>query len=103
MSSDYDIFLNTARTDNTPVSLIEIMALGLPIVSTKVGGIPYLVADQTEAILVSPDNGQEMADAVENLIQEPGKALQISLAAREKAIRMDWENVKNYWNKLLNN
>ena len=103
LSSDYDIFLNTARTDNTPVSLIEIMALGLPIVSTKVGGIPYLVADQTEAILVSPDNAQEMADAVENLTQEPGKALQISLAAREKAIRMDWENVKNYWNKLLNN
>ena len=41
LSKDYDVFINTTNVDNMPVSVIEAMALGMPIVSTNVGGIPF--------------------------------------------------------------
>ena len=58
ISKDFDVFLNTTNFDNTPVSLIEAMALGLPVVSTNVGGIPYLIEDQCNGVLVEPDDPQ---------------------------------------------
>ena len=45
LSKDYDIFINTTNFDNMPVSVMEAMALGLPVVSTNVGGLPYLIED----------------------------------------------------------
>jgi glycosyltransferase involved in cell wall biosynthesis len=53
LSADYDIFLNTTSADNTPVSVMEAMALGMPVVTTKVGGIPWLFADGIEGIMVA--------------------------------------------------
>ena len=46
-----DVFLNTTNYDNTPVSVLEAMACGLPLVSTNVGGIPYLLEDGKTALL----------------------------------------------------
>ena len=46
LSKDYDIFINTTNFDNMPVSVMEAMALGLPVVSTNVGGLPYLIEDR---------------------------------------------------------
>src|SRR5262249_26172250 len=46
-----DIFLNTSRVDNTPVSVLEAMASGLCIVSTDVGGMPFLLDDGQDALL----------------------------------------------------
>ena len=59
-----NIFINTTNYDNTPVSLIEAAASGLPIVSTNVGGIPHLIEDKKEALLVPPDDSEKMAQAV---------------------------------------
>ena len=42
-SKDFNVFINTTNFDNTPVSVIEAMALGLPVVSTNVGGMPFLI------------------------------------------------------------
>ncbi len=55
LSAEYDIFLNTTNVDNTPVSVIEAMALGLPVVSTGVGGMPFLLKDkETGSISATP-------------------------------------------------
>ncbi len=51
---DADIFLNTTTVDNTPVSVLEAMASGLCIVSTDVGGLPYLLDHERTALLVPP-------------------------------------------------
>ena len=56
LSQRYNLFLNTTHFDNTPVSLMEAMALGLPIVSTNVGGIPYLVQNEKTALLVDDND-----------------------------------------------
>src|SRR5262249_7298751 len=55
-----DIFLNTTNIDNTPVTILEAMACGLCIVSTDVGGIPYLLESEKTALLVPKDDPKAM-------------------------------------------
>ncbi|MFK7050335.1 Glycogen synthase [Flavobacterium columnare] len=97
----YDVFINTTHFDNTPVSILEAMALGLPIISTRVGGIPFLLLDQQEALLI-PDNAvEEMVSAIQILLTEPNKSLEISNQARKKVENFDWQQVQIYWKDLL--
>lgn len=102
LSKDFDIFINTTNFDNTPVSVIEAMALGLPVVSTDVGGIPFLLAHQKDALLVPPEDVFAMEAAVLRLINEPEEAIQLAQAARAKVEDFDWGRVKHSWNSLLN-
>lgn len=101
LSTQFDIFLNTSNIDNTPVSVIEAMALGLPVISTNVGGIPYLIGNGKSGILVPPDNPTLMANAIERLIEKPIQAAAIAAAARQKAESFDWELIKQKWIALL--
>jgi len=96
-----DIFLNTTNYDNTPVSVIEAMACGLPIVSTNVGGLPYLLENEKDSLLVTPDDAEKMAQAVERLLTEPGLAGNLSLAARRKAKGFDWAVVLPQWLEIF--
>jgi glycosyltransferase involved in cell wall biosynthesis len=97
-----DIFLNTTHLDNTPVSVIEAMACGLPVVSTNVGGIPYLLEHGKTALLVQPGNVGEMAAAVNRLMTDPDLAAQLSANGRKLAESFDWEVVLPQWCRLLN-
>ena len=101
LSENYDIFINTTNVDNTPVSLIEALALGLPVVSTNVGGIPYLVDEGTEALLVPVRDVGEMSKAIISLVQNPSLAEQLSIDGRKKAELFDWEKVSGQWQKIL--
>src|ERR1700676_948624 len=96
-----DIFLNTATIDNTPVSLLEAMASGLCVVSTSVGGIPYLVQAEREALLVSAENAEGIADAVRRIILDPELSRRLSSNARRKAEQLDWSVILPRWQKLL--
>lgn len=96
-----DIFLNTTNVDNTPVSVIEAMACGLCVVSTNVGGIPYLLDDGHDALLVPPDDPQAMADAIRRILTEPELAACLSRNARAKAEQFDWSMVLPQWEELL--
>jgi glycosyltransferase involved in cell wall biosynthesis len=64
LSENYDIFINTTNYDNTPVSVIEAMALGMCVVSTDPGGIPYLLEDGKDALLVKPGDSSAMAEKI---------------------------------------
>ncbi|HAF61784.1 MAG TPA: glycosyl transferase family 1 [Anaerolineaceae bacterium] len=99
--SKSDIFINTTNIDNTPVSVIEAMACGLCIVSTNVGGIPYLLEDGVDALLVQPDDAVAMAKAVKKILNEPDLADKLSANARKKAEQFDWENILPRWEKIL--
>ncbi len=96
-----DIFLNTSHVDNAPVSVIEAMGCGLCVVSTNVGGVPYLLENQKEAVLVSPDNPEEMASAVHKILKDPDFAAGLSQNARNKAEQSDWSVVLPMWNRLF--
>jgi glycosyltransferase involved in cell wall biosynthesis len=101
-SKEYDIFINTTNYDNTPVSVMEAMALGLPVVSTNAGGLPYLIDNNIDGILVSKNNIKQMSNAIINLIETPELSSKIIKSARKKVEHFDWEYVKNKWEKLFN-
>jgi glycosyltransferase involved in cell wall biosynthesis len=101
LSEDYDIFINTTDIDNMPVSILEAMALGLPIVSTNVGGIPYLITDNENGVLVPPKNEKAMADAIIKLINNPETSNRISCSVRLFAEKFDLEIIKEQWFNLL--
>jgi glycosyltransferase involved in cell wall biosynthesis len=101
LSGGGDIFLNTTNVDNTPVSVLEALACGLCVVSTNVGGIPYLLEDQVDALLVPPADPEAMAVAVRRLLTEPGLAARLSANARRKAEERDWGILVQKWDCLL--
>ena len=96
-----DVFVNTTRVDNTPVSLLEAMACGLPVVTTNVGGIPHLVRDGRDALLVPPGDADALAAAVDRIVAEPGLSERLSRAARETAERHDWSRILPRWSALF--
>lgn len=100
-AQDYDLFINTTNFDNTPVSVIEAMALGLPVISTDVGGMPYLIDNQRDGILVPKEDPVSFVRAISGLVKEPELARQLAEAAREKVEGFDWENVKQHWFEIL--
>lgn len=101
LSEGFDIFINTTHFDNTPVSLIEALALGLPVVSTNVGGIPYLIKNRETALLVDDADCQSMVDAITELIENPELAQKLSKNGRELVEQFDWQIVKNQWKEIL--
>ncbi len=103
LSKDYDIFINTTTIDNMPVSVIEAMALGLPVVSTSVGGIPYLIENKKEGILVGSGNVEEMVNAINELMEKPDYAKELSLNARRMVEDFDWDKVCLKWFEILDN
>lgn len=100
-AENFDVFLNTTNVDNTPVSVIEAMALGLPVVTTNVGGLPFLLEDQKEALLVAPDSADDMRTAIQSLLESPSLTQKITTAARQKVEKFDWEVVKHQWFEVL--
>lgn len=100
-SQDYNIFINTTNFDNMPVSVIEAMALGLPVISTNVGGLPFLIKNNKNGILVEPNSTKEFVEAIMSLINSPEQAKLVENEARLYAESLDWEIVKKQWIKLL--
>jgi glycosyltransferase involved in cell wall biosynthesis len=101
LSEEYDIFINTTNFDNHPVSVIEAMALGLPVVSTNVGGLPFLIENNKDGILVNPGNKEEFVNSIEKLISDNKLATDLAVNARKKVEEFDWEVVKLKWFDLI--
>jgi|WetSurMetagenome_2_1015567.scaffolds.fasta_scaffold65965_2 glycosyltransferase involved in cell wall biosynthesis len=96
-----DIFINTTNFDNTPISVIEAMACGLCVVSTNVGGIPDLLEDGRDALLVPPNDPTAMTEALRRILGEPELAENLSHNARKKAECLDWAAVLPQWEALF--
>ena len=101
LSASYNIFINTTHIDNTPVSVIEAMALGLPIVSTNVGGMPYLISDKKDGLLVAPDDADAMVAAIIEVYTNTSLRTELILKGREKVATFDWAVVKQLWKSVL--
>ena len=101
LSQNYNIFINTTNVDNTPVSVIEAMALGFPIVTTNVGGIPYLFKDRIEGIMIEPNNPKLFVDEIEAFFLDSSRTQNLSNNARKRSENWDWLHVKEEWSKLL--
>lgn len=96
-----DVFVNTSDTDNTPVSVIEALACGLCVVSTDVGGIPRLLTNRKDALLVPPDSPSELASAVRDVLTSPKLAMSLSRSGRNRAAALEWAVIVLEWERLF--
>jgi glycosyltransferase involved in cell wall biosynthesis len=96
-----DIFLNPTFVDNTPVSTVEAMAMGMCIVATTAGGLPYLLRDGETALLVTPGNDEEMAAAMLKILENPSLSERLSQNARSAAEEMDWRAITPRWVDII--
>ena len=97
LAAEHDIFINTTHFDNTPVSVLEAMALGLPVVSTAVGGIPYLITPDVTGKLVPDADTDAMVAAITELLQQQEQGQLLIQNARSFVAQMDWDVVKEKW------
>ena len=96
-----DIYINTNRIDNMPVAVLEACAMGLPVVSTDVGGIPDLLTHGETGLLVPDDDDDAMARAVQSLLTNSELAGRISHSGRKLAESSAWERVRLLWEELF--
>lgn len=101
-SEQSDIFINTTHYDNLPVSVIEAMALGLPVVSTNVGGLKVLLRNRENALVVDDNDHLAMANAISELAKNQNLATELSQRGRLDAEQFDWVNIKSKWAEILN-
>jgi glycosyltransferase involved in cell wall biosynthesis len=89
-----DLLLNPATVDNTPVSLLEALASGVPIVSTDVGGVPFLVQDGRHALLVPAGHPEAMARAALRVLDDAELAARLTREGMAHAASFAWEAVR---------
>ena len=89
-----DVCLNPSLADNMPISLLESLASGVPVVSTNVGGVPYLVEHERTALLVEPGDPAGMAQAVLRLLRDTALRARLRAAGLDHVRRFDWASVR---------
>lgn len=103
LSEDYNVFINTTHYDNMPVSVIEAMALGLVVVSTNVGGLPFLLEHGKTALLVNDNDDHDMALCVQKLIFDQDFQQKMVQNAHIITRDFDAQNVASKWVEILRN
>lgn len=101
LSKDYNVFINTTHFDNTPISVIEAMALGLPVVSTNVGGIPFLLTDKENGLLIADNDAEGMTNAILEIFNNEVLREKITTNARNTVESFDWNVIKQKWFEIL--
>lgn len=84
-----DIFALASHWEGLPLVLMESLALGLPIVATRVGGVPELVRDGIDGILVPPHRPELFAQAIDDLVVDRERRNRMAHAGAEGAMRFD--------------
>jgi glycosyltransferase involved in cell wall biosynthesis len=96
-----DILVNPTTLDNFPVNCVEGAASGLPIVSTNVGGIPFIINDGEDGLLVASNDHEDMAKKIIYLLENPKEARRLALNARKVVERRTWEYVRTEYASIF--
>jgi glycosyltransferase involved in cell wall biosynthesis len=84
----FDVFALSSLAEGLPISMLEAMASCVPVVATTVGGIPEVVTDGVEGMLVEPGHPAELAEAFEKLSVDPELRARMGRDGRRKAATM---------------
>ncbi len=98
-----DIFLNTSRVDNAPVSLVEAFASENCVVTTNPGGIPDLVKHNENGLVVEVGDEVGLADSIIKLIREPEWACGLARLGRERVESHSLPQVVAMWERIFEN
>ncbi|WP_323194586.1 glycosyltransferase family 4 protein [Nodularia harveyana] len=96
--SQADVFILPSYNEGLPMAILEAMGWGLPIIATPVGGIPELVIDKQNGLLVTPGNIQELSAAMVLLIENEQLRLELGNVARKNVEPYD---INNYCDCLV--
>lgn len=88
-----EVFVISSRTEGLPMALLEAMAHGMAVVATDVGGIPEVVADGEDGLLVPPEDPDALAEALCRLAAEPELRRRLAAAARRRVESLDANEV----------
>lgn len=83
----FTLAVNSSDFEGSPLSIMEYMATGLPVVATRVGGNPDLIEDGRGGYLVDPGSPEQLARAISQVISEPGRALEMGEENRRRRER----------------
>jgi len=92
---DADLLLNPSLADNMPVSILEAWASGVPIISTNVGGIPFVAETERTALLVPPRNPGAMAHAALRLLEDGELAARLRANGLKAVQAYSWPQVRD--------
>jgi glycosyltransferase involved in cell wall biosynthesis len=79
------IFLLASDYEGAPLSILEAMAAGAPVVASRVAGVPELVVDGVTGVLADPQDAGALATALDSLLRDPVRAAALGRAGRERA------------------
>jgi glycosyltransferase involved in cell wall biosynthesis len=82
-----DLFVMPSLSEGLPLALVEAMSFGLPVVVSGVGGIPEVVTDGVDGLLVPPSDSTALAAALRTLLDDPALRRRLGTAARARALR----------------
>jgi colanic acid/amylovoran biosynthesis glycosyltransferase len=82
-----DAFVLASFAEGVPVVLMEAMAMEIPCVTTYVGGIPQLIQNEVDGLLVAPSDVNALTSAIERLIGDPALRIRLATAARERVFK----------------
>ena len=85
----FDLFCLSSSFEGFPIALVEAMATGLPVVATAVGGVPEIVVDEDNGLLVEPGDVVELRRAIGRAISDPEAAAAMAKRGQEAAERLD--------------
>lgn len=94
---DHDIYLQSPDIDNTPTSVIEAFASGLPVVSTKAGGVPAILTHAEHGLLAPMNDHEALGRHVLTLLDDPATARRYARAAYTSCQNCTWPAVRQQW------
>ena len=89
-----DIMLSAPSIDNMPVSLLEAMNAGVLVISSKVGGVPYMIEHQRTGLLFDNGNVDDMVEQMEWALAHPKETVAMVEAAHEDVKKYSWKEIK---------
>jgi L-malate glycosyltransferase len=95
------VYLNTTEYESFGVAVLEAAACGIPIVSTRIGEIPYIWKENKE-MLMTELNSDDMTEKVSYIFNTPKMCENFSINARKKAVTFEWSKIKLLWVETIN-
>lgn len=95
--AESDIYLQTPDIDNMPASVLEAFASGCAVVATRAGGVPAILTDGVQGLLVDCNDHEAAAGRMLDLLTDPALAVRLTTAARESCEQYRWSAVRSRW------